>query len=370
MANEKLKKLIDTILAERRDRVFEKIDEVTNNIIIQLEDMKELGDFHQYTIPENFQLFEKPPEDSTIKVIHRYIRKISLSANQLDLINNFLEGVNHFCTRAALFLLRDDKLVGWKGKGFSARGGTVGDEEIKKIFFSLSANTIFRYVLDTRKVFVGAPESQPDDHIIYSRFGGEMPDKIYTLPFFVKGKPQAVIYADTFDGKPIGQKEIEMIALVGEMSLDLLPLRQKILAKIKTREFPEDEDELGPPRTVPQEESSPGLTPPPGPAPTPAPKPAGQAEGDERTVLSVKENDPERLARVIVNDIYLYNKSRVDQLIISGGNLYEPLQNTIMQSRELYLNKFSDLMPFEKQLIETLARGNKELLKGYNFEAI
>jgi len=245
-----------------------------------------------------------------------------------------------------LFLLREDKLVGWKGKGFSAVEGAIGDEEIKKIFFSLSANTIFKYVLERQKSYTGPPESQADDHIIYSRFGGPVPEKIFTLPFFVKGKPQAVIYADTFAGKPIGEKEIEMIAIVGEMSLDLLPLRQKILAKIKTREYPDEEEEA---------ERAPVVQPP---------------DTDDLTVISVKENDPERLARVIVNDIYLYNKKKVEDALTAGDNLYEFLQNTIMQSRELYLNKFTDLSPFERQLVETLARGRRELLKGYRFEVL
>lgn len=344
MSKEKLKKLIDGILAERRDSVYEKMDQVTNNIIIQLENLKDLGDFQEYTIPEDFEFFEKPREGKTINILHRYIRKLSFSANQLDLINNFLEGVNQFCTRAALFLLREDKLVGWKGKGFSGVEGAIGDEEIKKIFFSLSANTIFKHVLEERKSYSGRPKSQADDHIIYSRFGGPIPEKIYTLPFFVKGKPQAVIYTDTFAGKPIGEKEIEMIATVGEMSLDLLPLRQKILAKVKTQEYPEEEEETE--------------------------APAEQQDADDLTVASVKENDPDRLARVIVNDIYLYNKNKVDDALNTGENLYELLQNTILQSRELYLNKYNDLSPFERQLVETLAKGRRELLKGYHFEKI
>ncbi|MGE5343981.1 MAG: hypothetical protein ACM3SY_21115 [Candidatus Omnitrophota bacterium] len=342
MGFEKLQKLIDEILDERRDRVYEKIDRITNNIILQLEELKALDDFHEYTIPENFRMEDKPKTEPSVDILHPYIKQISSSANQLDLINNFLEGINRFCTRAALFLLRDDKLVGWKGSGFSAREGNIGDDEIKKLFFSLSANTIFRYVLDKRIPYSGAPLSQPDDHILYSRFGGEEPEKIFALPFFVKGKPQAVVYTDTFDEKPIGEKEIEILATVAEMSLDLLPLRQKILAKIKTQEYPEESDS--------------------------AQFHAYSPEPEERTPAPVKENDPERLARVIINDIYLYNKAKIDDIVRTGQNLFQFLQTTILQSRELYLNKYRDIAPFERQLIETLARGKKELLKGYAFE--
>lgn len=355
MAKTKLNKFMDDLLAAKRDMVFTRIDQATNNIIMQLEELKELKDFTQYNIPKELEIPEKGPEVDVIRILHRYIIKISIAANQLDLISNFLEGVNQFCSRAALFLLREDKLVGWKGKGFSGEDGEIGDEEIKKIFFSLSASTLFKYVLDEQKGYLGAPSPQPDDHLIYSRFGGKNPVKVFALPFFVKGKPQAVIYTDVFEGKAIGKKEIEILATVGEMSLDLLPLRQKILAKVKTQKYYEEteEEEAEAFAEEPQE-----IPPPP------------EAEDEDQTLPSIRENDPERLARVIVNDIYLYNKAKVEQVLKDGENLYDSLQNTILQSRELYLNKFTDLSPFEKQLIKTLARGNKEALKGYNFETL
>lgn len=344
MGKEELKKFIDNVLDAKRDQIFTRMDDITNNIILQLENLKDLGDFRDYSIPDDLKLAEPKEDDKTLDSLHHYIQAISSAANQLDLINNFLEGINTFCSRAALFLLRDDKLVGWKGKGFSAQDGEIRDDEIKKIFFSLSANTVFKQVLDTRRAYIGQPQSQPDDHLIYSRFGGRVPMMIFTLPFFVKGKPQAVIYTDMFENKPIGQKEIEIISRVGEMSLDLLPLRQKILAKVKTQEYVDN-----------PEDSRAASTAHPG--------------GDDRTVASIKENDPERLARVIVNDIILYNQKQVEEALKSR-NLYEVLQDAILQSRELYLNKFSDLSAFERQLVETLARGDRMALRGYNFETM
>jgi|GEM_PF-570099 len=357
MAKDKLKTFMDNLLAAKRDLVFTKIDQATNNIIMQLEELKELSNFTQYNIPKELEIPEKGPEVDVIRTLHRYIIKISIAANQLDLITNFLEGVNQFCSRAALFLLREDRLVGWKGKGFSGEGGEIGDEEIKKIFFSLSASTLFKHVLDEQKGYLGAPSPQPDDHLIYSRFGGKNPVKVFALPFFVKGKPQAVIYTDVYEGKAIGKKEIEILVTVGEMSLDLLPLRQKILAKVKTQKYFEEEEEIEAAAEAPVE------------APRKPPAPP-EPEDEDQTLPSIRENDPERLARVIINDIYLYNKNKIDQALKDGENLYDSLQNTILQSRELYLNKFTDLSPFERQLIKTLARGNKEALKGYNFETL
>lgn len=360
-----LKTLIDGILSTKFNMIHSRVDTAINNVITQMEEIKDLNELSSYEIPAEaaakFAQAEAPPQDDNVLIIHKYIKNISSSANQLSLINNFLEGINHFSSRAALFLLREDKLVGWKGRGFSAHGG-IDDEEVKKIFFSLSAGTIFKQVLKKKEAYSGPPTSQPDDHLIYSRLGGSVPEKIFVLPFFVKGKPQAVVYTDSIEGKPIGEKEIEMISTVGEMSLDLLPLRQKILAKVKTQEFVEEPEEK-PQVETPQPEEKPKAD-----VSTPTTT-SMQSISNEQTVPSIRENDPERLARVIINDIILYNKAMVEDGR-KHQNLYKILEDTIMQAKELYLNKFSDLSSFEKQLIETLATGNKEALKGYRFETL
>jgi hypothetical protein len=345
MSDEKIKGLIDKILDEKKAIIVSKIHSAQEDIMTQLEGIKEIEDFYSYDVPEDFALAAPQEAGEEVKLLHEYTKKISMADSQLKLISLILEGINQFCSRGALFLLRDDKLVGWKGIGFSATGSNIGDDEIKKIFFSLSANTIFRYTLDTKRPYSGPPSSQPDDQLIYTRFGGPTPEKIFVLPFFVKGKAQAVIYTDMFPPQQIKEKEIEIIATVGEMSLDLLPLRQKILAKVKTREFMEDFSEG-----------------------TGAETQLVQLNGGE-IPKSLKSNDPERKARVIINDIMLYNKNKVEEALQSDS-LVESMSDTIQQAKEEYLRKYDDLAVFEKQLIQILAKGDRDKLKGYRFEAI
>lgn len=345
MSKEQLREFIDKVLSEKKALIIAKIHDVQEDIMNQLENMKEPPDFLKYNIPENLKIAEASPQGDTINILHESTKKVSTADNQLKLITCLLEGLNHFCSRAALFLVRDDKLVGVKGAGFSKQNGEISDDDLKKIFFSLSANTIFKYTLEKKKPYNGAPSSQPDDHLIFSRFGGEMPKKIFVLPFFVKGKPQAVIYTDTMGQQKIGEKEIEIITTVGELSLDLLPLRQKLLAKVQTRKFLEDFNEAPENQLIEIEESLPSM-----------PK-------------STRSNDPERKARVIINDIILYNQKMVDDGL-KNGNLVEVLRDTIEQAKEEYLRKFDDLSVFEEQLIKILAKGDRSALQGYHFETI
>jgi hypothetical protein len=345
MKNEDVRNFVEKVISEKMQLILNRIDNFQSSVFRDIERLKDLDELTKFSLPRELSYADEDADSAAdIGVLNDYVKKISSSANQLLLIGSIIEGINRFCDRAALFLLRDDKLVGWRGKGFSGENGQISDEELKKIFFSLSANTILKSVIETKKSYSGDPLNKPDDFLIYNRFGGGKPKKIFVLPFFVKGKPQAVIYADSSTGGPIKTKVIEILATVGELSLDMLPIRQKLLAKIKTQEFVEDTE-------VEQ-------------------RPAFERSDEfEKTSAPVKENDPERYARVIINDIILYNKKVVEDGI-KNKNLYEVLKETLLQAKELYMRRSSDLRYFEEQMVNVLARGDRRVLKGYNFEVL
>jgi len=345
MKNEEVRNFVEKVITEKMQLLLNRIDSFQSNLFRDIEKLKDLDELTKFSLPKEFA---GPDEDADsaadIAVLNDYVKKISSAANQLLLISGIIEGINRFCDRAALFLLRDDKLVGWRGKGFSGENGQISDEELKKIFFSLSANTVLKSVIETKKSYLGDPVNKPDDFLIYNRFGGGKPRKIFVLPFFVKGKPQAVIYADSLAGGPIKTKVIEVLATVGELSLDMLPIRQKVLAKIKTQEFVEDTEV----------EHRPAFE---------------RSDEFEKTSAPIRENDPERYARVIINDIILYNKKVVEDGI-KNRNLYEVLKETLLQAKELYMRRSSDLRYFEEQMVNVLAKGDRKALKGYNFEVL
>jgi hypothetical protein len=342
MTNEEIKNFIEKVINEKIQLLLNRIDTFQSNMFKDIEKLKDLDELVKFSLPRDFiGRNEEEGADAETQFLNEFVRKIASASNQLLLIGNIIEGINHFCDRAAIFLLRDDKLVGWRGKGFSGEGGQISDEELNRIFFSLSANTVLKSVIETKKSYFGEPVYKPDDFLIYNRFGGGKPKKIFVLPFFVKGKPQAVIYADSLADTVIKSKAIEILATVGELSLDMLPIRQKMLAKIKTQEFVDDGEV--------------------------EPKFFERSDEFEKTSAPIKENDPERYARVIINDIILYNKKVVEDGI-RNKNLYEVLKETLLQAKELYMRRSSDLRYFEEQMVNLLAKGNRNALKGYNFE--
>jgi len=342
MKNEEIRSYVEKVINEKMQLLLNRIDTFQSNMFRDIEKLKDLDELAKFSLPKEFAARDEEADGAgDIAALNEYVKKIAAASNQLLLIGSIIEGINRCCDRAALFLLRDDKLVGWRGKGFSGENGQISDEELKRIFFSLSANTVLKSVIETKKNYLGDPVHKPDDFLIYNRFGGGKPKKIFVLPFFVKGKPQAVIYADSLTGAPIKTKAIEVLATVGELSLDLLPIRQKMLAKIKTQEFVEDTEVEH--------------------------KILEHTDEFEKTSAPIRENDPERYARVIINDIILYNKKVVEDGI-KNRNLYEVLKETLLQAKELYLRRSSDLRYFEEQMVNILAKGDRAALKGYKFE--
>jgi hypothetical protein len=342
MKKEEVKQLVEKVINEKIQLLLNRIDTFQSSVFKNIEKLKDFDGLIEFDMPD--ELSDTSSEADDMQVLNKYVKKIAAAENQLVLIGSVIEGINQFCDRAAIFLLRDDKLVGWKGKGFSGRDGQITDEDLKKVFFSLSANTVLKNVLERKKSYMGDPVCKPDDFLIYNRLGGGKPKKVFVLPFFVKGKPQAVIYADSLLAAPIHDKVIEILATVGELSLDMLPIRQKFLAKIKTQEFIEE-----PEMDVKFIE-------------------AERADEMEKTAAPAKGNDTERYARVIITDIILYNKKMVEDGI-KNKNLYEVLKETLLQAKELYLRRSSDLRYFEEQMVKILAKGDRQVLKGYNFEA-
>ncbi|MCU0236269.1 MAG: hypothetical protein MUC72_04190 [Acidobacteria bacterium] len=342
MKNDEIRNYIEKVINEKMQLMLNRIDDFQTRMFKDIEKLKDLDELAGFSLPKEFAARDEEADGAAdIAILNEYVKKIAAAANQLLLIGSIIEGINRFCDRAALFLLRDDKLVGWRGKGFSGENGQISDEELKRIFFSLSANTVLKSVIETKKGYMGDPLCKPDDFLIYNRLGGGKPKKIFVLPFFVKGKPQAVIYADSLAGAPIKAKVIEVLATVGELSLDMLPIRQKLLAKIKTQEFVDDNEIEH--------------------------KILEHTDEFEKTSAPIRENDPERYARVIINDIILYNKKVVEDGI-KNRNLYEVLKETLLQAKELYMRRSSDLRYFEEQMVNILAKGDRAALKGYKFE--
>ncbi len=189
MKKEEVKTLIEKIVNEKIQLLLNRIDTFQNSMFKNMEKLKDFDELLEINIADDFS-GQSAGDDSSedIVVLNEYVKKIAAASNQLILIGNVIEGINRFCDRAAIFLLRDDKLVGWKGKGFSGDNGQITDDDLKKVFFSLSANTVFKNVIETRKIIHGRPDLQAGRLFDLQPFGRGQTEEDFRSAIFRQGQ--------------------------------------------------------------------------------------------------------------------------------------------------------------------------------------
>ncbi len=362
-----VKEFIDSLLNEKAREFLNKVDNFQNQMIRELDEVRNLETVFQYDYDES--MFKTEESGEQLDYLNEYVKKIAYASSQVNLLNLIVDGLQNYCSRTIFFLLKDDRFIGWKGAGFSGKNGEISNDDVKNLFFSFSADTTLTSVIKSNKPYFGVPLNANDDNLIYRRLGGDMPIDVLFLPFAVRGKPQAVIYCDRLITGNIYRKPIEIIAIVGELSLEVLPIKQKIIARVKTTELTEKlekTDDLNLNGKQMKNEKTAAEFPEIKKKYQPEVK-IETIEDSEKTSDSVREKDSERFVRVTISDINLYRRKEIEEGIKNGRLFYE-LEDVIMQAKENCMRKGCSLQYFEEQLIKIIARGNKELLKGYPFE--
>ncbi|HYJ87614.1 MAG TPA: hypothetical protein VEW46_16245 [Pyrinomonadaceae bacterium] len=359
---------------------------------------------------------------SDMAIVKAAISEIDSQGSQAEILKVLINRASAFAPRVAFFVIKGDQSIGWRARGFE---GTVGDNVIQQITFSVSADTAVGSVARSRETWSGGPGSHAEDHIILNRFGDDPPARMVAMPLVVRNKTVAVLYADSanLDSEAINLEALETLVKVSGMAVELLaaratPARQSPpAAKAPAEEPPAyspvaEYDEItpvveesapapeierfeaqptaaepaveapaaepAPPRVeaqspavqaAPPVESRPSVV---EPAPTPPPLrrrygadvelPIEVADEEERRL----HNDARRFARLLVSEIKLYKERQV----VEGraqSDLYTRLREDIDRSREMYDKRVKPEVAqkydyFHHELVNTLAEGDRSKL--------
>jgi hypothetical protein len=254
-------------------------------------------------------------------------------------------------SRAAVLVLRSDRLLGWKLTGFGPR-----DAQPKLIDLTLAdAGVAGLAVGSARPVTTRDSQSASDGpgfaHLPDDRMG-------LAVPVIVGGRVVAVVYADgvTHDGReqivPSSWPEvIEILARHAARCLEALTV-QKAATQTPSPRF-----------WVP-----PGSKNAPAPPPEPA-KPSGEAlmsSADSSGKPQGSEESARRFARLLLSEIKLYHEPAVDEGRRSR-NLLSRLGPEIERARRLYDERVPSSLRtraelFHQELVATLAGGDPALL--------
>jgi hypothetical protein len=158
---------------------------------------------------------------SDMAIVKAGITEINEQKSQADVLKALVNRASSFAPRVAFFVLKGEQATGWRGRGFE---GTVGDDAIQQISFSVSADTVVGGAARDLATWSGGPGSHAEDHTLLNKLGEEPPQRIVAIPLVVRGRAVAVLYADSagLDSESINLEALETLVTVSGMAVDLL----------------------------------------------------------------------------------------------------------------------------------------------------
>lgn len=345
-------------------------------------------------------------------VLARGVRSVLEQADQLSVLETLLTEALHVVGGAAIFVLKDENLGGWRA------GGRIDGRRVRGVHFPLSERNSLARALRDREPVSTAGEYTEGDRTLFADLGLAPPDGFVAVPLIIRENAQAVLFGARFGeaGTPDGATVLEVFrALAAAAVSAILAIQGRARGKDgDTRpamrpapkeplhrpapEVPAPEPEADPESPVqPQAEPSPEAAPDEDPAEKPrsswftpttrtssfgfrkttelkrddlgVPGGSGKEEA-EAEPLSPEErelhDDARRFARLLVSEIKLYNEEKV----VEGRrerDLYQRLRTDIERSRQMYNERVPPSIAartnyFMDELVSILAEGDRAAL--------
>jgi hypothetical protein len=298
------------------------------------------------------QVREREYEMAGVTRLLDSIRGLDGAATLSEVLDALGLAAGREAARAAVLVLRNDRLIGWKLSGFGSR-----DAQPKGIDVALNECGVIGLAVGAARAVTTrdgetASEGPGFAHLPADRMG-------FAVPVIVGGRVVAVVYADgvSEDGRertvPSGWPEvIEILARHAARVLEALTV-QKTAAPPTPRFWVAPSGKPGTPAST-------------APATTST---EGQPDNPDRPIelrSDVPEQSARRFARLLLSEIKLYHEPAVNEGRRSR-NLLSRLAPEIDRARRLYdarvpvtLRTRAEL--FQQELIATLAGGDAALL--------
>ncbi|MGH9531763.1 MAG: hypothetical protein ACRD2Q_05175 [Terriglobales bacterium] len=336
-----IRELVERVVSEAMGTYLEKIrQEIAQRVLAEIEPL--LG-----TSPAE-------PGASPTDQLNAAISSFQDMSAQAEILRSLLDGSTRFSGRSALLVIRSGAATGWEGRGFETN-------DVKRLSLSTTEGLVGRALQDRGPAAAAAAEF---DSAFISSAGNPVDGNGIVLPLVVRDKVAAVLYADagTNASGKLDPAALHVLVRAAGQWLELIALKKAGVVPAG-----EGAQEAPPAKAV---EAPPPPPPPPSAAPpqrAPEPAAAEPAIPPEEAEVHKKAK---RKAKVLVEEISLYNKSKVAEGR-ENHDLYDRLKEDIEKSRAEYDRAFSKTSAasadyFNKELIRILAQSDRSLL-GDNF---
>jgi len=269
------------------------------------------------------------PGSSPTDLLNAAAASILESASQAEILRRLLEGEARFAGRVALFVVKGATLNGWQGIGFE------DNDAVKSVSLNASSGLIGK-AIQGRAMAEGATNEFDSGFISTVKAPAE--NHCLVLPLVVKDKVAAVIYADSgiAPGGALDGSGLQALTRFAAIWLELTALRKAGGSAA--------------------EESA---------------QPAAVAVNSGAAAAPVTEEDElhkkaRRFAKLLVEEIKLYNQSKVDEGR-QQKDLYDRLKVDIEKSRATYDKRYAESAVasadyFTQELVRILADNDASLM--------
>ena len=172
---------------------------------------------------------------SDMAIVKSAITEINEQKSQADILKALVNRASSFAPRVAFFVIKGEQATGWRGRGFE---GTVGDDAVQQISFSVNSDTVVGSAAKGLATWSGGAGSHSEDHLLMNRLGDEQPQRVVAVPLKARGRAVAVLYADSagLDSESINLEALETLVTVSGMAVELLSVSRGATAPKKVVE--------------------------------------------------------------------------------------------------------------------------------------
>lgn len=357
-----------------KSRVGKAIEKVVSQVIEN--HLPQLQEELVQRVLEEVQPKKGQARDGCAEDLLKAVLVIQGGTTQKEILRALLDSTEHYCGRAALFVMKGGAANGWQSRAFDHA------DDIKDFALDVNASAPSQ-VLQTRAA-VNCHIAEMDAKFI-SQFGAPSEDQALLLPLHLKDKVAALVYADggTDGSSKMDAAALELLVAVTSGWLEVASLRKQAAREVPT-------DGTGEAASVPVQAVSSYSD----PFAAHAPKHAATASAevaepvvaagmaaaaaapakDAFAQMSPEDADihrkAQRFARLLTDEIKLYNQAKVAEGR-KHKDLYDRLKEDIEKSRMTYVKRYGSTVAasgdyFNNELIRSLAEDDASLM-GPNF---
>lgn len=151
-------------------------------------------------------------------------RSLAFAESGEEIVDLFMLRLGKTLERVALFRIKDEKAIGWKG--FNNNVAIAG---ISQLSLSLVEPSALRTVTESAGYYLGKLKDTPVNHLLHDLLGGGKAHAVLLMPLFVGPRVVHIVYAEDARDMSTMVPELQKLLTKASLAFEMLIFRERIL---------------------------------------------------------------------------------------------------------------------------------------------